>query len=335
MKRLIGMSALFFLVLWGSSVGTAETGPLPPSLVSPINDYLGGSDDMTQKLEEALKNYNGPACQLPGDSPGLTMRKAYDALVWVGEILCQLKITCFTKYVRDFFPLPATETDILNAFRSGDAAFAYGRWYQLYGPLELLGKVYAYQKKTRGLEAAESPSLILVYPDISYVDKSTLVNDRGEKVPPSLGDRDVLGSFKEGNLVFHVSFTASTLDQVDVNSADAGEIAKAAAVSIAPGVIFVAPIKGSGYPAQTFLVVGSTAPPDKIAPLTLPEECSGQASSVPQGNYWQLVGQVPYFWNTLMEVVTPMAKTLAEFSQKMNEEEQKLKGGGTQEEGAP
>lgn len=302
-------------------------GGLPSDLLPPIEDYLGGTSDMTQKLEEALSKYQGPDCQLPGNPPGLVMRQAYDALVWVGEILCSLKITCFTRYVRDFFPLGASESDLLDAFASGKDALMYGRWYQLYRPLELLGQSYAQQKKSRGLDTAESPTLLLAYPDVRYGEKSTYVGEDGNRVDPPRGDGDVLGQFQEGNLVFHLAFSASTLDQVDLAREDAGEIAKALAVSLAPGVVFVSPLPGSGRPPRTFLVVGSTAPSDLIGNLQPPPECMGQSNDIPKGNYWEMVGRVPYFWNSFVGMVLPLARTLAEFAQNMEKQERQLKGG--------
>lgn len=305
------------------------SGGLPPDLLPPIEDYLGGSSDMTQKLEEALSKYQGPDCQLPGTPPGLVMRQAYDALVWVGEILCSLNITCFVKYVRDFFPLAATESDLFDAFSSGKDALMYGRWYQLYRPLELLGQSYTQQKKSRGLDTAESPTLLLAYPDVRYGEKSTYVGEDGMRIAPPLGDSDILGRFREGDLVFHLSFTASALDQVDVLRDDAGEVAKTLVAHFAPGLVFVSPLSGSGRPPRTFFVVGSTVPPGSglINDIPLPSECMGQSSTIPNGNYWEIVGRVPYFWNSFMEMALPLARTLAEFAKGMEEKEQELKGG--------
>jgi hypothetical protein len=94
-----------------------------------------------------------------------------------------------------------------------------------------------------------------------------------------------------------------------------------------PGFIVAIGKPGSGQPTRTILIVGSSVPnADKLFQLDALCNSGGQDQNAQEWNrqgesYFELVGRVPYAWNILMGAVLPIAKTVIQFADQMEQKE--------------
>ena len=317
-----------FFVLAILAVGTtshAQVSGFSGDVDQAIADYLGGEGDIAEKFKQAVEAYKGPSCTLSGTYNGIAIRQFHDLLVRVGDVLCALKVTCFTKYVKDFFPVPSSSGEVLGATQSAQNALYMGRWYQLYEPLTLLLTHYEGEKRQKGTKDPETPKVLLVYPDLKVGDREGFA-EVGRK-PEFLGDADMLGELKVGNLVSHLRYPHSSFDKLNTQGAGALEYLSALAGEAFPGIMLFVPDRSSSSfsSPRLFLIVGSTAQgiPKEILPL----ECQPSAQNPSMGtNYLEMAGKVPQFWADIVGGVLPMAQSLLEFIQGMEEQENSLKG---------
>jgi hypothetical protein len=344
-----------------------------------IEDYLGGSSDIGGVISGAI-GAGGAPCSLPDGSSTLGIRRLYDTLMLVGEVLCKVGVTCFTQYARDLFPLPVSPGDLNIVFASSSDVLLVGRWYQVYAPLMRLGEAYAALLASQGGGQVE-PFAIVLYPDIKAGEDRLQVLNELLKINllPVMGDRDVIEKLAEvlaekveekvrsggrGDLVFNgdalwrlllsdkpaeegssmaqavraalkpIAIPWPRSDRGDDRS-DKGGDAKQKAKEVFfrtlqdafPGFIVAIGKPESGQPIRTILIVGSSVP-DSSNLFRLDALCSsgGQDQNAQQWNrqgesYFELVGRVPYAWNTLMGIVLPVAKTVIQFAEQMERKE--------------
>lgn len=306
------------------SPGFSQTqGGLGDEISQAIEDYLGGSDELINQIKEALKKGATPSCTLPGSYNGIAIRRFHEVLTKVGDILCALKVTCFTNYVKDFFPIVSNESEIRGATQGAKEALYMGRWYQVYRPLQLLREHYENQKQQRGLKGADSPKAFLIYPDFKvgereglgnlgeYLDNANVLNSTklqglGQKVS-YLGDADILDPIEEGDLIARLRYPYHTFDTLDTKTAGAGEYLSAIANEALPGFLLFLSDKG---PVRLFIIVGKTAPSGVISidPLDGCPSTNNNSNNNATALYMELIGRVPQFWADIVAGVLPMAR---------------------------
>jgi hypothetical protein len=193
--RAVGL-VLIFLALVGGIPAKAQ-GQVGDDLSRVIEDYLGGSSDIGDVISGAIGKGGAP-CSLPDGSSTLGIRRLYDTLMLVGEVLCRVGVTCFTRYARDIFPLPVSPGDLNRVFASSSDVLLVGRWYQVYAPLMRLGEAYAALLASRGGGQVE-PFAIVLYPDIKVgEERLQALNDLLKtNLLPVVGDRDVIEKLAE------------------------------------------------------------------------------------------------------------------------------------------
>ncbi len=187
------------LVLLAVAIGVPAKaqGQVGDDLSRAIEDYLGGSSDIGDVISGAIGKGGAP-CSLPDGSSTLGIRRFYDTLMLVGEVLCRVGVTCFTQYARDIFPLPVSPGDLNAVFASSSDVLLVGRWYQVYAPLMRLGEAYAALLANRGGGQVE-PFAIVLYPDIKVgEERIEVLNDLLKtNLLPAMGDRDVMEKLAE------------------------------------------------------------------------------------------------------------------------------------------
>jgi len=183
--------ALVLLAVAGGAPAKAQ-GQVGDDLSRVIEDYLGGNSDIGDVISGAIGEGGAP-CPLPDGSSTLGIRRLYDTLMLVGEVLCKVGITCFTQYARDIFPLPVSPGDLNAVFASSSDVLLVGRWYQVYAPLMRLGEAYAALLASWGGGQVE-PFAIVLYPDIKVgEERLQVLNDLLKtNLLPTMGDRDVI-----------------------------------------------------------------------------------------------------------------------------------------------
>ncbi len=188
--------ALVLLAVAGGIPAKAQ-GQVGDDLSRVIEDYLGGSSDIGDVISGAIGKGGAP-CSLPDGSSTLGIRRLYDTLMLVGEVLCRVGVTCFTRYARDIFPLPVSPGDLNTVFASSSDVLLVGRWYQVYAPLMRLGEAYAALLANRGGGQVE-PFAIVLYPDIKVgEERLQVLNDLLKtNLLPAMGDRDVIEKLAE------------------------------------------------------------------------------------------------------------------------------------------
>jgi hypothetical protein len=362
---------LVFLAMVGGVLAKAQ-GPIGDDLSRVIEDYLGGNSDIGGVVSGAIGKGGAP-CSLPDGSSTLGIRRLYDTLMLVGEVLCRVRVTCFTQYARDIFPLPVSPGDLNGVFASSSDVLLVGRWYQVYAPLMRLGEAYAALLTSRGGGQVE-PFAIVLYPDIKAgEDRLQALDDLLKtNLLPAMGDRDVIEkltkvlaekveekvkSRNRGGLVFDantlwqlllperpeeekssiaqavgsalrpIAIPWSRSDKGDNRKPGAKEVFFRTLQDAFPGFMVAIAKPGSGQPSRTILIVGSSVPdPDGLFQLDALCGSGGQDQNARQWNqqgesYFELVGRVPYAWNVLMGVVLPMAKTVVQFADQMEQKE--------------
>jgi len=187
---------LVFLAVAGGILAKAQD-QIGDDLSKVIEDYLGGNSDIAGVISGAIGKGGAP-CSLPDGSSTLGIRRLYDTLMFVGEVLCKVGVTCFTQYARDLFPLPVSPGDLNKVFASSSDVLLLGRWYQVYDPLMRLGEAYAASLTNRGGGQVE-PFAIVLYPDIKVgEDRLRVLNDLLKtNLLPAMGDRDVIEKLAE------------------------------------------------------------------------------------------------------------------------------------------
>jgi hypothetical protein len=193
--RAIGLVLIFLAVAGG--IPAKAQGQVGDDLSRVIEDYLGGSSDIGDVISGAIGKGGAP-CSLPDGSSTLGIRRLYDTLMLVGEVLCRVGVTCFTRYARDIFPLPVSPGDLNRVFASSSDVLLVGRWYQVYAPLMRLGEAYAVLLANRGGGQVE-PFAIVLYPDIKAgEDRLRVLNELLKtNLLPAMGDRDVIEKLAE------------------------------------------------------------------------------------------------------------------------------------------
>ncbi len=188
--------ALVLLAVAGGIPAKAQ-GQVGDDLSRVIEDYLEGSSDIGDVISGAIGKGGAP-CPLPDGSSTLGIRRFYDTLMLVGEVLCRVGVTCFTQYARDIFPLPVSPGDLNTVFASSSDVLLVGRWYQVYAPLMRLGEAYAALLTNRGGGQVE-PFAIVLYPDIKVgEERIEVLNDLLKtNLLPAMGDRDVIEKLVE------------------------------------------------------------------------------------------------------------------------------------------
>jgi hypothetical protein len=362
---------LVFLAMVGGVPAKAQ-GPIGDDLSRVIEDYLGGNSDIGGVVSGAIGK-GGAACSLPDGSSTLGIRRLYDTLMLVGEVLCKVGVTCFTQYARDIFPLPVSPGDLNAVFASSSDVLLVGRWYQVYAPLMRLGEAYAALLTSRGGGQVE-PFAIVLYPDIKAGEDRLQVLDNLLKTNllPAMGDRDVIeklakvlaekveekvksrnrgGLVFDGDALWQLLLSGKPGDQessvaqavkaalkpiaIPWPRSDKGDSSKPGAKEVFfrtlqdafPGFIVAIGKPGSGQPSRTILIVGSSVPgADRLFQLDALCGSGGQDQDAQQWNrrgesYFELAGRVPYAWNILMGIVLPMAKTVIQFADQMEQKE--------------
>jgi hypothetical protein len=375
---------LVFLAMAGGILAKAED-QVGDDLSKAIEDYLGGNSDIAGVVSGAIGKGGAP-CSLPDGSSTLGIRRLYDTLMLVGEVLCKVGVTCFTQYAKDIFPIPVSPGDLNTVFASSSDALLVGRWYQVYAPLMRLGEAYAASLTDRGGGQVE-PFAIVLYPDIKAGEEGLqALNDLLKtNLLPAMGDRDVIEklakalaekveekvkSGNKGGLVFNgdalwqLLLSEKTTDQessiaqavkaalkpiaIPWPRSDKGDNGKPGAKEAFfrtlqdafPGFIVTISKPGSGQPTRTILIVGFSVPDaDKLFQLDALCNSGGQDQDAQKWNrqgesYFELAGRIPYAWNILMGVVLPMAKTVIQFADQMEQKEKPFskdngQGGGT------
>jgi hypothetical protein len=363
---------LVFLAMAGGILAKAQD-QIGDDLSKVIEDYLGGNSDIGGVISGAIGRGGAP-CSLPDGSSTLGIRRLYDTLMLVGEVLCKVGVTCFTQYARDIFPLPVSPGHLNAVFASSSDVFLVGRWYQVYAPLMRLGEAYAALLTSRGGGQVE-PFAIVLYPDIKAgEDRLRVLNELlGTNLLPAMGDRDVIekltrvlaekveekvqsgnrsGLVFDGNALWQLILSEKSADQessiaqavkaalkpiaIPWPRSDKGDSSKLEAKEAFfrtlqdafPGFIVAIGKPGSRQPSRTILIVGSSVP-DAGNLFQLDGLCAsgGQDQNAQQWNqrgesYFELVGRVPYAWNILMGAVLPIAKTVIQFADQMEEKEE-------------
>lgn len=375
-----------FLAMAGGILAKAND-PIGDDLSKTIGDYLGGDSDLGSVISGVIGK-GGTPCSLPDGSSTLGIRRLYDTLMLVGEVLCKVGVTCFTQYAKDIFPLPVSPGDLKTVFASSSDVLLVGRWYQVYAPLIHLGEVYAALLTNRGGGQAE-PFAIILYPDIKVGEDRLQVLDELLKTDNNLfsamGDRDVIEkltkvlaekvekeveankagnqgglafdgnallqlllpgkSAEEGNSIAQavevalkpIAIPWPRLDKGDDKKTGAEEVFFRTLQDAFPGFIVAISKPGSGQPTRTILIVGSSVPnSDKLFQLDALCDSGGQDQNAQQWNnrggesYFELVGRVPYAWNSLMEAVLPIVKTVIQFAEQMEQKEKPFSGNNGQ-----
>ncbi len=180
------------LLAVAGGVPAKAQGQVGDDLSRVIEDYLGGGSDIGDVISGAIGKGGAP-CSLPDGSSTLGIRRFYDTLMLVGEVLCRVGVTCFTQYARDIFPLPVSPGDLNAVFASSSDVLLVGRWYQVYAPLMRLGEAYAALLADRRGGQVE-PFAIVLYPDIKAGEERLQALNVLLKTNllPAMGDRDVM-----------------------------------------------------------------------------------------------------------------------------------------------
>lgn len=308
------LSLLALLFSPGQAQGTIPGGN---DLDFIIRDYLEGSSDIEEKFRKAVESYKGPPCTMKPGYDGLAIRQLYDTLVWIGEILCQFRITCFTRYARDFFPLPTGSSAIIASTRGAKDALLLGRWYHLHEPLSILLQHYEEQRSIQGLTEAEKPFALLIYPDLGFGEPLASMGVRG--------DKDFLKDVREGDLVQHLRYSPGYHEGVDIKALDVGMLARTLVMEGLPGMLLYVYENGL---TRVFVVLGSTAKgPTSPTPAGCVSEWELRQGDTSIPVYWELVGRVPYSWSEVIGNALPIVRTLANFVEEMENMEKEKQGG--------
>ncbi len=193
---------LVFLATVGGILAKAENQTGGGSSEMIIDYLLENSRELGDKIAEEIdKNEKArAACFLPDGSSPLGIRRLYDTIMLMGEVLCNLRVTCFTRYARDIFPLPISPGDLNRIFASSSDVLLVGRWYQVYAPLMRLGETYTALLANQAYGDGEvEPFAIVIYPDIEAGEERLQVLNSllRTNLLPAMGDRDVIEKLVE------------------------------------------------------------------------------------------------------------------------------------------
>lgn len=158
--------SLFSLALGWGIIGHAQsTGGLPS--VDEIGEYIGaylGDDQLGEQVKQALDAYTATlGCKVEGHDPTVSFQAFYDALIKVGQILCNLRITCAVNYLKYLIPVPIGLDVLTEKMTNAEKGVILGRWYQIKGPITAGYAAWLKQLMTTGNEDSMT-KLFLVYP---------------------------------------------------------------------------------------------------------------------------------------------------------------------------